>query len=133
MFGRVNTTTRSKPVLVVSPNGTDTPGVPGMISPPDFAREADGRLRLIAGVYAGETSRVRWVTLDGVPVNYRLSAGRFTPEAGDAGKLLVNHETITGSDGSITRQASVIVRPGPVPIALIGADTVISAGTLISA
>ena len=110
MFGRVNTTTRSKPVLVVSPNGTDTPGVPGMISPPDFAREADGKLRLVAGVYADETSRARWVTLDGVPVNYRLSAGRFTPEAGDAGKLLVNHETITGSDGTtIARQASVII------------------------
>lgn len=63
----------------------------------------------VDGTYAGLVSRTRAYLLDGVSVSGRVSGGKFTAAAGDAGKLLVFRETVTGTGGSITRQASVII------------------------
>lgn len=132
MFARVNRTTRSKPVLVIPPAPSGSPSIPGMLTPPQITQDGDDYL-FADGAYAGAVSRTRAYLLDGVNVSGRVTGGRFTPASNEAGRLLAFLEAVTGTGGSIVRQASVIVRPGPAPLTLIGADTVISAGTLISA
>lgn len=108
MFARINTTTRSKPVLVVPPAPSGSASIPGMLTPPQITRAASV-YTFVDGTYAGLVSRARTYLLDGVSVAGRVSGGKFTAAAGDAGKLLVYRETATGSGGNITRQASVIV------------------------
>lgn len=108
MFARINTTTRSKPVLVIPPAPSGSASIPGMLTPPRIAQDG-GDYVFADGTYAGATGRTRAYLLDGASVAGRVSGGRFTPGASDAGKLLVYRETIAGSGGSITRQASMVI------------------------
>lgn len=109
MFARINKTTRSKPMAVIRPAPSGTPSIPGMLTPPRITRDGADYV-FTDGTYAGMTGRTRAYLLDGVNVSGRVSGGRFTPAPADAGKLLSYHETITGSGGGITRQASDLVR-----------------------
>ena len=107
MLARVNKVIRSKPMAVLLPAPSGTPSTPGMLTPPRITRDGDDYV-FTDGTYAGAVSRTRAYLLDGASVAGRVSGGRFTPGASDAGKLLVYRETVTGSGGSITRQASVL-------------------------
>lgn len=108
MFARVNKTTRSKPVLVMLPAVSGSASIPGMLTPPQITQDGDDYL-FADGAYAGAVSRTRAYLLDGVSVAGRVSGGKFTTAAGDAGKLLVYRETVTGTGGSIVRQASMVI------------------------
>lgn len=132
MFARINTTTRSKPVLVVPPAPSGSASIPGMLTPPQITQDGDDYL-FADGAYAGAVSRTRAYLLDGVNVSGRVTGGRFTPAANEVGRLLAFLETVTGSGGSIARQASVVVRPGAPPITQVDSDTVISSGARFAA
>ena len=56
MFARINTTTRSKPVLVIPPAPSGSPSIPGMLTPPRIAQDGDDYL-FADGAYAGAVSR----------------------------------------------------------------------------
>ena len=108
MFARVNKTTRSKPMLVIQPAPQGAPSIPGMLTPPQITR-AGSVYTFVDGAYAGLAGRTRAYLLDGASVAGRVSGGKFTAAAGDAGKLLVFRETVAGTGGSITRQASMVI------------------------
>ena len=107
MFARINTTTRSKPVLVVPPPPSGSASIPGMLTPPRISN-AGSVYSFTGGTYAGEVSRTRAYLINGTSVAGRVSGGSITITGADTG-LLVYRETVTGTGGSITRQASVIV------------------------
>lgn len=107
MFARINTTTRSKPVLVVPPAPSGSASIPGMLTPPRITR-AGSVYSFTGGTYTGEISRTRAYLLDGASVAGRVSGDSITITGADTG-LLVYRETVTGTGGSITRQASVVI------------------------
>lgn len=108
MFARVNKVARSKPMAVLRPAPSGSPSTPGMLTPPRITLDG-GDYVFVDGTYAGATGRTRAYLLDGASVAGRVSGGRFTPGASDAGKLLVYRETVAGTGASITRQASVLL------------------------
>lgn len=107
MFARINTTTRSKPVLVIPPAPSGSPSIPGMLTPPRISN-AGSVYSFTGGTYAGEVSRTRAYLINGTSVAGRVSGGSITITGADTG-LLVYRETVTGSGGSITRQASMVI------------------------
>lgn len=105
---RLNAALRAKPTVINLPTPSGSASVPGMITAPAIARNGN-TCTFVAGSYSGATGVAKAYLLDGVSVAGRVSGGAITLSGGDAGKLLAFRETITGSGGSITRQASIIV------------------------
>ena len=107
MFARVNKVARSKPMAVLRPAPSGSASVPGMLTPPRIS-SAGSVYSFTGGTYAGEVSRTRSYLINGASVAGRVSGGSITITGADTG-LLVYRETVTGTSGSITRQASVVL------------------------
>lgn len=105
---RLNAALRAKPTVINLPTPSGSASVPGMITAPAITRNGN-TCTFVAGSYSGATGVTKAYLLNGVNVAGRVSGGAITLASGDAGKLLAFRETITGSGGSITRQASIIV------------------------